>query len=211
MSAGSRSWFALEVYSRRLLRIRVLEALDERVKQFVIREDVWPLRIPHEPLPLGDLVDHVLGDEARTFDLGSLRSRSLMALEWEDGSSWETWVIVLPSRLKLYCDSSDDESRILASGGRNEGDESDRIFLELLAESAGEDFGIEMSGGAPVRVRTSIADRDFIVEMFLGLFEVAGKEDEIRKALDPGAGPRGRDFRDDVEAWLDQVLTRERR
>ena len=191
--------------------MRVLEALDERVKQFVIRDDVWPLRVPHEPLPLGDLVDRALGDDAGAFDVDSLRSRSLLALEWEDGSTWEAWVIVLPSKLKLFCDSSDDESRILASGGRNEGDESDRIFLELLGESAGEDFGIEMSGGAPVRVRTSIADRAFVVDVFLGLFEVAGKEDEIRKALDTGAGPGGRDFRDDVEAWLDRVMAKDRR
>ena len=98
---------------------------------------------------------------------------------------------MLPSKFKLFCDSSDDESRILASGGRNEGDESDRIFLELLAESAGEHFGIEMSGGAPVRVRTSIADRDFVVDLFLGLFEVAGIEADVRRALaDTGVGSR---------------------
>lgn len=199
------------MYSRRLLRLRVLETLDERVKQFVIRDDVWPLRLPHEPLPLGHIVEQVLGDEAKTFDVASLRSRTLLALEWDDGSVWEAWVIVLPSKLKLFCDSSDDESRILASAGRNEGDESDRIFLELLAESAGEHFGIELSGGAPVRVRTSIADRDFVVEVFLGLFEVAGIEAEIRKALDFDPDPGGRDFRNDVEAWLDRVLTKDRR
>jgi hypothetical protein len=198
------------VYSRRQLRLRVLEALEQRVKQFAIREELWPLRVPHEPLPLGDLVDQVLGDEASSFDMPGLRSRTLLSLEWEDGSRWDVWVIVLPSRLKLFCDTSDDESRILASGGRNEGDESDRIFLELLAESAGEHFGIEMAGGPPSRVRTSLTDRSFVVDLFLGLFEVSGLEEEIRRALiervdDTGVGSRGRDFREDVEAWLDRV------
>ena len=197
--------------------MRVLDALEQRVKQFVIREDLWPLRVPHEPLPLGDLIDQALGDDARTFDVSSLRSRTLLALEWDDGGLWETWVIVLPSKLKLFCDTSHDESRILASGGRNEGDESDRIFLELLAESAGEHFGIEMSGGAPVRVRTSIADRGFVVDLFLGLFEVAGMEADIRGALpERGAVPAdaasgGRDFREDVQAWLEQVMSKDRR
>ena len=197
--------------------MRVLDALEQRVKQFVIREDLWPLRVPHQPLPLGDLIDQALGDDARTFDVPSLRSRTLLALEWDDGGLWETWVIVLPSKLKLFCDTSHDESRILASGGRNEGDESDRIFLELLAESAGEHFGIELSGGPPVRVRTSIADRGFVVDLFLGLFEVAGMEAEIRGALPErgavpaDAPPAGRDFREDVQAWLEQVMAKDRR
>ena len=209
------------MYSRRLLRIRLLDALEQRVKQFAIREELWPLRVPHAPLPLGDLIDQTLGDEARSFDISSLRSRSLLAFEWEDGSAWEAWVIVLPSKVKVFCDSSDEESRVLASGGRNEGDESDRIFLELLAESAGEHFGIEMAGGAPVRVRTSIADRDFLVDVFLGLFEVAGMEADVRSSLIERGGDRaavetdaatgGRDFRRDVDAWLDQVMAKDRR
>ncbi len=197
------------MYSRRQLRLRVLETLEQRVKQFAIREELWPLRVPHAPLPLGELIDPILGDEARAFDVQSLRSRTLLALAWDDGSVWEAWVIVLPSKVKLFCDSSDDESRILASGGRNEGDESDRIFLELLAESAGEHFGIEMAGGPPARVRTSLADRSFVVDLFLGLFEVSGIEEDVRRTLagvdDRDAAPAGRDFREDVEAWLDRV------
>jgi len=197
------------VYSRRQFRVRVLETLEQRVKQFAIREELWPLRVPHEPLPFGELIDQIPGDEARAFDVQSLRSRTLLALAWEDGSVWEAWVIVLPSKVKLFCDSSDDESRILASGGRNEGDESDRIFLELLAESAGEHFGIEMAGGPPARVRTSLADRSFVVDLFLGLFEVSGLEEDVRRTLagldGRDAAPVGRDFREDVEAWLDRV------
>ena len=197
------------MYSRRQFRVRVLETLEQRVKQFAIREELWPLRVPHEPLRFGELIDQIPGDEARAFDVQSLRSRTLLALAWEDGSLWEAWVIVLPSKVKLFCDSSDDESRILASGGRNEGDESDRIFLELLAESAGEHFGIEMAGGPPARVRTSLADRSFVVDLFLGLFEVSGLEEDVRRTLagldGRDAAPVGRDFREDVEAWLDRV------
>ena len=198
------------VYLARQLRLRVLEALEQRVKQFTIREELWPLRIPHRPVPLHEVVEQALGDAAATFDVASLRSRPLIALEWEDGAIWETWVIVLPSKVKLFCDTSDDESRILASGGRNEGDESDRIFLELLAESAGAHFGIEMAGGAPIRVRTSLTDRAFVIDLFLSLYEVSGMESEIRRALSAAgvethASGAGTDFRADVEAWLEHV------
>ncbi len=204
------------MYFSRQLRLRVLDALEQRVKQFAIREDVWPLRVPHEPIPLGDVVRQTLGDDAPACDLASLRSRTLLSLEWEDGAIWEAWVAVLPSKIKLFCDSSDDESRILASGGRNEGDESDRIFLELLADSAGAHFGIEMSGGAPVRVRTSLSDRAFVTDIFLSLFEVAGMEAAIRQSLarhggaPADSGANGRDFRADVEAWLQHVSAKGR-
>jgi hypothetical protein len=203
--------FVWGVYYQRQLRIRVLEALEQRLKQFRTREDLWPLRVPAEPLLLDEIVDRVLGDERRGFDQASLRARSLLHLRWDSGSTWHAWVIVLPSRLKLYCDSSDDETRILASAGRNEGDESDRIFLELLSESAGGHFGIEMAGGPPSRVRSSIADRDFLVTIFVNLFEVTGMEEEVRRHLAPAsqsdaAEAEGRDFRIDVERWLDAAL-----
>jgi hypothetical protein len=201
------------VYQQRQLRVRVLEALERRVKQFAIREDLWPLRVPHEPLPLDDIVQQALGEEARAFDVASLRSRTLLQLEWKDGSSWDAWVVVLPSRIKLFCDSSDEESRVLASGGKNEGDESDRIFLELLSDSAGEHFGIEMDGGPPSRVRSAIGDREFLVDVFVNLFELTRMEEAVRRALaELGVGvedrqPDGVDFRADVELWLRHTLT----
>ena len=71
---------------------------------------------------------------------------------------------------------------MLASGGRNEGDESDRAFLELFAESAGGHFGIEMAGGAPRSVRSPM-DREFLVDRFVDLFEVTGSEDSLRAQL----------------------------
>lgn len=201
------------MFAQRQLRLRVLEALEHRVKQFAIREELWPLRVPNEPLSLDDLVSHVLGDEARSFDSLSLRSRTLLHLEWDD-SFWDAWVIVLPSKLKLFCDTSHEESRILASGGRNEGDESDRIFLELLSDSAGEHFGIEMAGGPPSRVRSSIADRDFLATIFVNLFEVTGMESELRQELAERGAARsvdasaaGADLRVDVEEWLPLVLS----
>ena len=201
------------VYGQRQLRLRVLEALEQRVKQFAIREDLWPLRVPNQPLSLDDMVSQVLGNDVRAFDILSLRSRTLLHLAWDD-SSWDAWVIVLPSKLKLFCDTSHEESRILASGGRNEGDESDRIFLELLSDSAGEHFGIEMAGGPPSRVRSSIADRDFLATIFVNLFEVTGMESELRQELvergaarSANAAAGGADLRVDVEEWLPLVLS----
>jgi len=198
----------LAVYARRQLRLRVLEALEQRVKQFKIREDLWPLRVPHEPLSLDEVIDQTLPNGRQGFDVMTLRSRTLLGFEWDDGSVWEAWVIVLPSKIKLFCDSSHEESRVLASGGRNEGDESDRIFLELLSNSAGADFGIEMAGGAPTRIRSAITDQGFLVDIFVNLFEVAGLEADIRRELanrrDHGDvdAHRGQDFRSDVQRWL---------
>ena len=198
---------------QRHLRARVLEALEQRVKQFIRREELWPLRIPHEPMLLEPVIEQALPQDWRAFDATRLRSRLLLTLEWEDGSTWSAWVIVLSSGLKLYCDSTADEDRVLASGGRNEGDESDRAFLELLAESAGRHFGIEMAGGAPSRVRSAIADRKFLTELFVNLFEVAGTEDSVQaqvaRRTAGGRDPHseGSDFRADVELWLEQALT----
>src|SRR6187551_864392 len=183
----------------RQARVAALEALDRRVRQFRGREELWPLRIPSEPILLDEVIEEALGDAARRFDVESLRSRTLLALTWDDGASWSAWMIVLPSKTKLYCDSDGEETRILASGGRNEGDESDRVFLRLLAESGGQHFGIEMSGGAPSRVRSSLDDRAFLVDIFVELFEVTGAEDSVRRAL---GHTRTGDFQHEVESWL---------
>jgi len=191
---------------QRQLRIRVLEALERRTKQFRSREELWPLRVPREPVRLDDVIDEALGEAAPVFDTGTLRSRTLLHLAWDDGGLWETWVIALPSKAKLYCDSDDEETRVLASGGRNEGEESDRVFLQLLAESAGELFGIEMSGGAPSRVRSSLTDRAFLVEFFVNLFEVIGAEGSVRAAIARAPLGDGHDFQHDVEDWLAMAL-----
>lgn len=198
------------MFATRQLRVRVLEAIDSAIKQFRRREELWPLRVPHAPILLDDLLTRARPDGGGAFEPSALRSRLLLQLEWEDGSRWETWVSVLPSGFKAYFDAIEEETRLLASGGRNEGDESDRVFLQLLAESAGSHFGIEMSGGAPVRVRTAIADRQFLVDLFVELFEVTGAEGSVRRQLPeaaPGSGD-GADFRADVERWLDRALAR---
>ena len=191
----------------------MLEALEGRIKQFLRREELWPLRVPREPLVLDDVIRQVIPEEAARFDVASLKTRSLLSLEWDDGSRWEAWVGVLPSGLKIYCDSGDDEHRILASGGRNEGDESDRAFLELFGESAGRHFGIEMAGGAPRSVRSPF-DREFLVDRFVDLFEVTGSEASVREQLaetsngsEPAAG-EGHDFRAEVAVWLSDALRR---
>lgn len=184
-------------------RVAVLEALDRRVRQFRGREELWPLRIPPDPIVLDTVVEQAIGDAARRFDAGSLRSRTLLELTWDDGAAWTAWMAVLPSKTKLYCDTDAHETRILASGGRNEGEESDRVFLRLLAESGGRHFGIEMAGGAPSRVRSSIDDRAFLTEIFVELLEVTRSEDSVRQAL--GGGPSA-DFQHDVERWLGLVM-----
>jgi hypothetical protein len=200
----------------RQLRLRVLAALEDRVKQFRTREEIYPLRVPRDPIPLDEVIDQAVPDGAASFPAVALRSRTLLTLAWGE-DVWETWVITLPSALKVYCDSDASEMRILASGGRNAGDESDRLFLGLLSESGGEDFGIEMSGGAPTRVRSSIEDRSFLVDFFLNLFEVTHTEDSVRRALPDTKGEpqtmqreledsAGHDFRVDVEQWLGHVM-----
>lgn len=199
----------------RLLRLRVLEALEERVKQFRTREDIYPLRTPRDPLPLLDVVRQALPDEHRTFDESALRSRTLLTLAWDD-VTWSAWVITLGSGVKVYCDSDADETRVLASGGPNAGDESDRLFLTLLAESAGEHFGIGMAGDAPTRVRSPL-DRGFLVDFFVELLEGTEAEATIQPALRAaraaGGSPAielataaGRDFKIEVEQWLTLVM-----
>ena len=200
----------------RHLRFRVLAALEERVKQFRTRADLYPLRVPRDPVSLDEVIRNALAENAVEFPAVTLRSRTLLTLEW-DGAAWETWVITLPSRAKVYCDSDGQETRVLASGGRNAGDESDRLFLGLLSESGGVDFGIEMSGGAPTRVRTSIDDRPFLVDFFVNLFEVTQTEDSVRRVLSEEALDlptmerelelsKGTDFRVDVGRWLSHVM-----
>ena len=195
----------------RLLRLRVLEALEERAKQFRSREAVWPFRVPHEPLSLDHLVESAL--EGASLSREALRSRTVLRMEWSGGArsdAWEAWVIALPSGVSLYCDSDLHESRILASVKRSNPTEADRFFLELLAESRGHHFGIEMSGAAPERVRTSIGDRDFMVDVFVELFEGTAAERSIHERLQPQLtdvpGREGRDFRAEVERWLEDAL-----
>jgi hypothetical protein len=193
-------------FSQRQLTVRVLETLESRVKQFRGREELWPLRVPAEPILLTDVIDEALGEEARRFDVDALRTRTLLQLQWDADTSWEVWMIALPSKTKVYFDSDGHETRLLASGGRNEGDENDRVFLQLLAETAGSAFGIEFSGGAPARVRSSISDRPFLVDFFVNLFEVTGDEESIRAAIPHRAPGDRRDFQHDVEDWLNRTV-----
>ena len=190
-------------FAQRQLTARVLETLESRVKQFRGREELWPLRIPSAPLLLDDVIEEALGEDARRFGAGVLRTRTLLRLEWAADTRWEVWMIALPSKTKVYFDSDGHETRLLASGGRNEGDENDRAFLQLLAETAGAAFGIEFAGGAPGRVRSSISDRAFLVDFFVNLFEVTGDEDSIRAAIPQRTSS---DFQHDVENWLNVTL-----
>lgn len=197
--------------SARQKRVRVLQTLERRARQFRSRHELWPLRVPHEPVPLEDVIEEALPDDYRSFQTITLRSRTILGLAWDDGSRWDAWVVALPSGLQLYCDSNGEE-RILASARRDaEGGDIDRFFLELLADSAGEHFGIETSGVAPSRVRSSLTDRAFLVELFVDLFEVTGAEESVRALLQTRERPSpadagGHDFRNDVERWLDAAM-----
>jgi hypothetical protein len=197
------------MHAARVQRTRVLDALERLVKSFRGNEDLHPLRVPHEPLSLPAIVDSALDGEARRFDIDALRTRALLELAWPDGSAWTLWLIVLPSKVKVYCGTGDDGSYVLASGGRNEGDAGDRLFLELFAASRGETFGVEMAGGLPSQVRSSIADRDFLVDLFVELFEGTEHEHAIRDRWRPPSMPgEGHDFRADVGRWLDSAGVR---
>ena len=173
--------------------MRALDALEDRIKQFRGYEDLWPFRIPHEPLAL----DEVLTGTA--VEPEALRSRTVLSLGWSDGSRWELWAIALPSGLSVYCDSGGGEVRVLASVRRGNPLEADGFMLELLAESRGAHFGIELVGDAPERVRTSIADREFLIDVFVELFEGSDAERSIPKAA-------AEDFRDAVSRWLAGAL-----
>jgi len=181
-------------------RVRVLEALELRAKQFRSREGIWPFRVPHEPLDLNVVIERTLNGDGR-IDLDGLRSRTVLELTW-DAHRWELWVLTLPSGILLYCDADGDETRVLASARRGNPSEADGFFLERLAESRGHDFGIEMAGPPPDRVRSSIGDREFLADVFVELFEGTDAQ--------AGIGDRGsgiRDFRAAVVRWLDDVLT----
>jgi hypothetical protein len=186
-------------FADRQARLRVIEALELRVKQFRGREEIWPFRVPHEPLDLDGLIARALDGEG-SVDHDALRSRTVLEFLW-DAHRWELWVLALPSGILLYCDSDGDETRVLASARRGNPGEADGLFLERLAESRGEAFGIEMSGPAPDRVRSSIGDRGFLAGVFVELFEGTGAEAELRQDEPVG------DFRATVEGWLERVLT----
>ena len=188
------------ISAARQRRVRVLEALELQAKQFRSREGIWPFRVPHEPLDLESIVDRALDGEAR-IDVEGLRSRTVLELTW-DTHRWELWVLTLPSGIHLFCDTGDDETRVLASVKRGNPSEADGFFLERLAQSRGHDFGIEMAGPPPDRVRSSIGDREFLADVFVELFEGTDAQ--------AGIGDRGSgngDFRATVVRWLDDVLT----
>jgi len=216
-------------------RALVLAALDRRTRQFRSREDSWPFRMPHDPLDLDELIAAALADEGGTVRPDALRSRAVLRLEWTAGDLWDLWVIVLPSGLHLYCDSDGRETRVLASARRGNPGEADGFFLERLAESRGHLFGIEMAGGPPDRVKSSIGDREFLADVFVELFEETGAERVLSAECsvpsaecsvpgagadagldaDAGAGPGAdadadagaADFRAVVVRWLEKVLS----
>ena len=192
------------MYQQRLLRAKVLEALDLRAKQFRSREDTYPFRVPHEPLPLHALIEDALAQDGGRIAEDDLRSRYVISLHWHDGATWAAWAITLPSGIHLYCDADAHETRVLGSLKRGSALEADHFFLELLAESRGHAFGIEMEGGPPDRIRSSLTDRDFLADIFVEMFEGTPAQAAIHDAGHTSS--EGRDFHSDVALWLDWVL-----
>ena len=195
------------ISTARQQRVKVLESLELRARQFRSREGIWPFRVPHDPLDLHALVDRALDGEGQV-DTDALRSRTVLELAW-DTHRWALWVLTLPTGILLYCDTDGDETRILASARRGNPAEADGFFLERLAESRGYAFGIEMAGPPPDRVRSSIGDRDFLADVFVELFEGADAETALSAAsASTGQAVDGHgDFRAVVVQWLDRVLT----
>jgi hypothetical protein len=192
------------MYQIRLLRARVLEALERRARQFRSRHDTYPFRVPHEPLPLHALIDGALADDGWRIDDDALKSRSVVSLHWHDGAEWTAWVITLPSGIHMYCDSDAHETRVLATLKRGSALEADHFFLELLAETGGHAFGIEMAGGVPDRICTTITDRAYLTDIFVDMYEGTPSQASIHSA--GHAAVSGMDFRADVALWLDRVL-----
>jgi hypothetical protein len=200
-------------YAARQARRRVTEVVERAVRRFGSDEDLWPIRVPREPLSLDDLVRQAVPDDHARFDFATLRARTLLNLTWEDDSAWDLWVMMLPSGLKVFCDSGADEHRLLATGGRHASAETDRLFLERLAESGGERFGIEMTGGAPTVVRAGGIERERLIDFFVHLFEVTGAEASVRRQLDQAGvtvakAAEGADFRHLVASWLDLAASK---
>ena len=190
------------ISSARQQRVRVLETLELRAKQFRSREGIWPFRVPHEPLDLDELIDRALEGEGH-IDADALGSRTVLELAWHE-HRWTLRVLTLPSGILLYCDNDDQETRILASAKRGNPGDADGFFLERLAQSRGHDFGIEMAGPPPDRVRSSIGDREFLADVFVDLFEGSDAEQALRHAVSPHDRT---DFHAIVVQWLDGVLT----
>ena len=186
------------MYAKRQARLAVLEALERRVKQFRSHDGLFSFRVPHEPVDLDEIIDETLADAATRVNAADLRARAVLEMLFSGGHRWDAWAIALPSGVHVFCDSDGEETRVLASLRRGNPVEADRFFLELLAETRGQAFGIEMGGALPECVRTPIDDRAFLADVFVELLEGTAAEPTLR-AL-------GDDFRDDVERWLERVL-----
>jgi hypothetical protein len=183
-------------------RVKVLEALELRVRQFRSREELWPFRVPREPLDLEDVIEAALAEDEGWLQPDSLRSRGILRFEWDGGDAWELWAITLPSGIHLYCDGDGEETRVLASVKRGNAAEADGFFLERLAQTRGEGFGIGMEGPAPDRVRSALGDRDFLADVFVDLLEETDASDAVRRGRTTSP-----DFRADIVRWLGEVLT----
>ena len=202
------------MFAARQLRVRVLEALEGRVKQFLRREELWPLRVPREPLlvrrrpPAGDR-RRGAPVRCRVAEVAHrcCRSNGQTAAAGRRGSA------CLPSGLKIYCDTGERrEPACWRRAGATKGTRATGRFSSCSPSRR----AVTSASRWPAARRDRCDHRWTASSWSIAssnLFEVTGSEDSLRAQLpEPpdadAAPPGGRDFRADVERWLDAALRR---
>ncbi len=176
------------MHYERQLRLRVLEALELSAKQFRTREELFPIRIPREPsgstnsssAPSATTAQRSIRPRcarapcfASSGTMGARGTRGSSCCHLSCGSSATTWRGMKNARARLRRAKRRRRNRPavphppLGIGGR--------------------DLRHRDGGRRSDRVRSSIADRAFLVDVFVNLFEVRAMEAAIAPTSRSGA------------------------